>query len=271
MIKLPSLIILPVLLVCYGFLFVAQDKHAGIESTNLSPALPTQVLNVLDHAYLHQLIAEVLFIKTAVYYGGLDKTMNEENLEIMGQDFTAMSRLHPRLLDIYYRSEAVLAHRGNGYARIANRILENGRKVLPHQLALPFFEGFNYFHYLNEPAKAAKILHIASIIPHSPKWIAHLASMLMASGGNIRTGLIWLKAMLATTRDKGEKAHYRKDILAFEKAMQVQRALDRYVRSVGKYPDSLTALLPAYLKALPSWKHGYLLKYKSPRLFLRRQ
>ncbi len=265
------MIILPVLLVCYGFLFVAQDQHAGIGSTNLSPALPAPIRDVLGHVYLHQLIAEALFIKTAVYYGGLDKQMNEDNLKVMGQYFFAMSQLHPRLLDIYYEAEAVLAHRGGTYAGMANRILEHGRRALPNQLVLPFFEGFNYFYHLNDPTRAAKILHIASILPHSPKWIGHLASMLMASGGNIRTGLVWLKAMLATSLDKGEKAQYRKNILAFEKAMQVQRALDRYVRGVGKYPDSLTALVPVYLKALPNWEHGYLLQYKPPRLFLRRK
>ncbi len=259
------------LFVCYGFLFVAQDKHAGTGSANLSPVLPVPILDVLGHAYLHQLIAEALFIKTAVYYGGLDKQMNEGKLKLMGQYFFAMSQLHPRLLDIYYRGEAVLAHRGGAYARMANRILENGRRALPNQLVLPFFEGFNYFYYLNDPIKAAKILHIASILPHSPKWIGHLASMLMASGGNIRTGLVWLKGMLATSRNKNEKARYKKNIRAFEKAMQVQQALDRYVRRVGKYPDSLAALLPVYLSALPSWKNSYMLDYRPPRLFLRRK
>jgi len=226
---------------------------------------------VLGHAYLHQLIAEALFIKTAVYYGGIDKQMNEDKLKIMEQYFLAMSQLHPKLLDIYYRSEAVLAHRGNIHARMANRILENGRRALPNQLVLPFFEGFNYFHYLDDPTKAAKILHIASIIPHAPKWIGHLASMLMASGGNIRTGLVWLKGMLAVSRNKNEKVRYKKNILAFEKAMRVQRALDRYVHGVGKYPHSLAALLPVYLGALPTWKNGYMLEYESPKLFLRRR
>lgn len=265
-----TLILMPILLICYGFLFVAQDKHANITSDNISPSLPTGVLNVLGHSYLNQLIAESLFIKTAVYYGGLDREMNEDNLEIMGHHFIAMSQLHPKLLDVYYRSEAVLAHRGDSYARTANRILESGRIVLPHQVALPFFEGFNYFHYLNSPVKAAKILRIAGNIPHSPKWIAHLASMLMASGGNIRTGLIWLKGMLAATQDKDEKARYRKDILIFEKAMQVQLALDRYVHRRGKYPDSLRALLPDDLDVLPAWENGYQLEYQPPKLFLRR-
>jgi len=271
MTRLRFAIILPMLIVAYCLLFVAQDKRGGIGSTNLSPALPVRMLDVLGHSYLNQLIAESLFIKTAVYYGGLNKRMDEGNLEMMGQHFTAMSQLHPKLLDIYYRSEAVLAHRGSTYTRMANRILENGRSALPEQVTLPFFEGFNYFQYLNSPIRAAEILRSASSLPRSPKWIGHLASMLMARGGNIRTGLIWLKGMLAVSQDEGEKERYRKDILEFEKAMHVQQALDRYAHRLGKYPDSLTVLLPVYLDVLPTWEHGYMLEYKPPKLFLRRQ
>jgi len=262
--------ILAILLICYGFLFVTQDKHAGNTSANISPTLPTGLLNVLGHSYMNQLIAESLFIKTAVYLGGLNKQMDETNLEIMGNHFKTISRLHPKFLDTYYRSESVLAHRGDRFALTANEILDRGRKALPNEVAIPFFEGFNYFHYLNEPVKAGKILRIASNTPDAPQWIGHLASMLMAKGGNIRTGLVWLKGMLAATHDKDEKKRYSKDIIAFEKAMQVQRALDQYAQGHGIYPETLSALLPDYLGALPTWEGEYMLEYHSPTLVLRR-
>jgi len=266
-----TLITLTILILCYGFLFVAQDKHAGNTQNNISPALPTGVLNVLGHSYLNQLIAEVLFIKTAVYYGGLNKQMNEDNLEIMGQYFLTISTLHPKFLDTYYRSESVLAHRGERFAQTANKILENGRRALPQDVAIPFMEGFNYFHYLNDPIKAGKILRIASNIPAAPQWLGHLASMLMAKGGNIRTGLAWLKGMLAATQDKDEKIRYTKNITALEKAMEVQQALDRYAHKHGTYPENLSALLPTELSVLPSWGDDYQLKYQQPKLFLLRK
>ncbi len=264
-----TLIIFPILLICYGFLFVSQDKHANTVSGNISPSLPTGVLNVLGHSYMNQLIAESLFIKTAVYYGGLNKPMDETNLDIMAQHFLTISQLHPKFLDAYYRSESVLAHRGDRFARTANKILERGREALPNEVALPFFEGFNYFHYLNEPVKAGKILRIASNIPDAPQWIGHLASMLMASGGNIRTGLAWLNGMLAASHDDEEKKRYKKDIVAFKKALRVQDALDRYARKHGAYPKKLSALLANDLSALPTWKGNYMLEYQPPTLYLR--
>jgi len=269
MIKSRPFILLPILLLCYGFLFVAQDKHANIASADISPSLPTGVLNVLGHSYMSQLIAESLFIKTAVYYGGLNKPMDEANLDIMAQHFLTISQLHPKFLDAYYRSESVLAHRGDRFAQTANKILERGRVALPNEVALPFFEGFNYFHYLNEPVKAARALRAASNIPDAPQWIGHLASMLMASGGNIRTGLIWLNGMLAASHDDEEKKRYKKDIVAFQKALQVQNALDRYAREHGAYPKKLSALLASDLSALPTWEGNYMLEYQPPTLFLR--
>lgn len=271
MITSRSLIILPVLLICYGFLFVAQSKHSGIATDNISPALPTGVLNALGHSYMNQLIAESLFIKTAVYYGGLNKQIDKGDLEIMGQYFLAMSELHPEFLDTYYRSESVLAHRGDRFAQTANNILENGRRALPNEVALPFFEGFNYFHYLNDPVKAAEILRTASKIADAPQWLDHLASMLMAKGGNIRTGLVWLKGMLAASQDEDEKKRYKKDITAFEKALQVQQALNRYVHRHGVYPENLSALLANDLSTLPVWDGDYMLNYQPPTLSLRRK
>jgi len=268
-IKSPMIMVL--FLIGYGFLFTTQNQHTSTASPNISPTIPVPVLDVLGHNYMNQLIAEILFIKAAVYFGGLNKQPDKDNLEMMQQHFTAMSQLHPRLLDIYYRSESVLAHRGKSFVHATNAILEKGRVALPDQIVLPFFEGFNYFHYLNKPIKAGETLRVASNIPGSPPWIGHLASMLMASGGNIRTGLIWLKGMLAASQDEDEKRRYRQDIDAFEKAMQVQRALEHYAHKHGVYPENLSALFANELRELPTWEGNYVLEYQAPTLFLRRK
>jgi len=263
-------ITLVILLLAYSSLFFTQDKHAGNTSANISPSLPTGVLNVLGHSYMNQLIAESLFIKTAVYLGGVNKQVDEANLEIMANHFKTISHLHPRFLDTYYRSESVLAHRGDRFVLTAHEILDRGRAALPNEVAIPFFEGFNYFHYLNEPVKAGEALRIASNIPDAPQWIGHLASMLMAKGGNIRTGLIWLQGMLAASHDEDEKKRYRADIIAFKKALRVQQALDRYAHNHGAYPENLSALLPDYLGTLPTWEGEYMLEYHSPTLSFHR-
>jgi len=264
-------IILPGLLAGYIFLFLALEQQVSVVQQGISPALPNRVLHVLGHTYLNQIIAEALFIKTAVYYGGLEKEVDEGNLAIMEQHFIAMNQLHPKMLDIYYRAQTVLAHRGDAYARSANRILEHGRSVLPDQIVLPFFEGFNYFRYLRDPAKAAEVLRIGSQIPGSPRWIGHLASMLAAEGGNIRTGLVWLQGMLATSTDEVAKQRYRGEIKVFEQALRVQMALERYIQNQSLPPETLNELVPEYISQLPLLKKGYRLEYRSPSLYLKKE
>ena len=265
-----TLLLFPLLLVGYSMLFLIVDRQMLHEDRNISPSLPTPVLEMVGHSYLRQFIAEALFIKAAVYYGGLSIMPDEGNLEVMGQHFTAMQRLHPSMLDIYYRSEGVLAHRGIKYTTMANGIMQQGRIALPNVVALPFFEGFNYAHYLNRPAKAAEVLRIASQIDGAPRWIGYLASLLAAEGGNIRSGLIWLKGMQASSNDEAEKARYQDEIKVFEQGLLVQVALEQYIRSVNQPPGTLDELVPDYIRQLPRLEKGYKLDYRAPNLFLKR-
>jgi hypothetical protein len=265
-----AFLLLPLLIAAYIMLFLTADRQMSYKSKNISPAFPTPVLKMIGHSYLSQFIAEALFIKTAVYYGGLDNMPDEGNLEVLGQHFIAMSQLHPRMLDIYYRSEGVLAHRGIAFTSMANGIMQQGRDARPNEVVIPFFEGFNYAHYLNEPAKAAKVLREASQIDGAPRWIGHLASLLAAEGGNIRSGLIWLKGMQASSNDESEKRRYEEEIKVFEQGLLVQMALEQYLQAVKRPPDTLDELVPGFIGQLPRLKQGYRLEYREPNLFLKR-
>jgi len=270
MMRRAALVLPPLLIAAYIMLFLSIDQQMSYKSRDISPTLPTPVLEIVGHSYLNQFIAEALFIKAAVYYGGLSSMPDEGNLEVMGQHFVAMSQLHPRMLDTYYRSEGVLAHRGIRFATLANEIMQQGRIALPNEVVIPFFEGFNFAHYLNRPAKAAEALREASQIDGAPRWIGHLASMLAAEGGNIRSGLIWLKGMQASSKDETEKARYQDEIKAFEKGLLVQIALEQYIHSVNRPPGKLDELVPDYVRQLPRMEKGYTLDYRAPNLFLKR-
>ena len=268
--KLPAAISMLCILL-YSMMFFKVDQLNQKQTLDLSPAIPTTILKIVGHTYPNQFLAEYLFIKTAVYYGGLSVKPSDENLDRMANHFKAMSELHPPMIDTYYRAEAALAHRGSDHVKQANIILEMGREALPSEVVLPFFEGFNYLNQLEQPKKAAQILQIASQIDGAPSWIGHLASILMADEGNIRSGLMLLKGMYASTQDEQEKERYKKDIQAFQKAWLVQQALQRYQQQYGKAARTLDDLVPDYLSALPTFKEKYILKYTPPSLSLSRR
>jgi len=265
--KLPAAISILCMLL-YSMMFFKVDQLHQKQTLDLSPAIPTKILKIVGHTYLEQFLAEYLFIKTAVYYGGLSVKPTDENLDRMANHFKAISELHPLMIDTYYRAEAALAHRGSDHVKQANIILEMGREALPDEVALPFFEGFNYLNQLEKPKKAAHILQIASQIDGAPRWLGHLASILMADEGNIRSGLMLLKGMYASSQDEQEKERYKKDIQAFQNAWFVQQALQNYQQQHGRVARTLDELVPDYLSSLPTFKDKYRLKYAPPRLSL---
>jgi len=258
-------------LAVYSSLFFVQEHQNNQKTNALAPTIPVEILKITGNTYLKQLMAEVLYIKVAVYYGGLDKKISLENLDVMAENFKAMSQLHPLMIDIYYRAQSALAHRGKDYVNMVNGILTTGRIAMPNRVVLPFFEGFNYLNYLNEPLKAAALLKSASEIPDAPQWLGHLASVLMAGEGNIRSGLALLEGMYASSQNKQEKERYKKDIQAFKKALLVQQALNLYQQQQHKSAVSLQDLTPQYLSELPTWKKSYYLEYHAPTLSLLRR
>jgi len=222
--------------------------------------------------YLRQLAAELLYIKTVVFIGGREGGTDPESYaDQLATNFHIMANLHPKLQDIYYICEPSLSWINTDSARRANEVLDIGVQAHPDQWFIPFFVGFNHFRYLNEPSVASNYLHKASLINGAPIWIGHLSVMLAAQGGNITTGLLCLKAMLATEEDEAAKSRYRKAITDFEKATLVLQAIASYEELHGTPPSSLQELVPEQLNHLPALRDMYILEYVPPHLYLRRK
>lgn len=263
-------VLVPLILILgYIQMFYMHEKLALVKEVQLSPALPIPVLQVLGRTYMEQMISELLFIKVAVFYGGGGYALKGDNLDVITNHFLAMQELHPIMIDTYYRTEAAIADKGDQYAQITNSILKEGRDELPGEVVLPYFEGFNYYYYLDEPLKAAELLRLASTYDEKYQWLGHLASTLLAKGGNIRAGLSWLKGMHASMDDGTEKERYAKDIAEFERAMQVQLALEYYAKQYGGYPEHLDEILPNILSVLPTFSDKFVLEYQKPTLSLK--
>jgi hypothetical protein len=138
----------------------------------------------------------------------------------------------------------------------------------PDNWKLPFYNAFNLFYYLDEPAEAAEILYKTTQIPGAPVWLGHLASFLSAKGGNIYAGLIWLKAMLAAEKDEMIQERYKKEIVVFENAVQVQQAVQEYSDLYNHPPKELNDLVPDIIPEIPKIGEGFSLSWEPPVLSL---
>jgi hypothetical protein len=202
-----------------------------------------------------------------VFYGGVKPGHDPlEYTEPLAQHFTAAATLHPHFIDTYFLRQATLPHVNNDYARYANNVLTLGITALPDNIVLPFFAGFNHLYYLDEPLEAARLFHLAAKRPNGPPILEHLANILSAEGGNIYAALIGLRGMYASEKDEQVKKRYGEEITAFEKAVTVLEAIQRYEKITGAPPAALSDLVPEYLPKIPDIGPVFSLEWTPPHL-----
>jgi hypothetical protein len=258
------------LLLIYGILFYLHENVEQDNSSEISYPLPSTVQKTAL-GYLKQIGSEVHFIKTAVFLGGVDiNFLTNDHADRLSKNFDVMADLHPAFVDTYFLSQSTLPYFSAEKARENNEILKKGIAALPDNWVLPFFVGFNHFYHLQENLEASKYLLSASKLPGAATWLAHLASMLAAEGGDIYAGLIWLKAMQKGEQDETVRQSYAKDIAVFEMAVEVQKAIHNYRNQYGRYPSVLDDLVPDFLPHLPDFKGRFFLEWNPPALKLHR-
>lgn len=254
----------------YAFIFALQEQKAGAREVSLEYALPANFYKVAA-GYIKQLTAEVLFIRTSVFLGGVRPgTSPLTYADTLGNNFEVMSQLYPRFIDPYYFCQGFLPHISSESAAKANTILETGVLAYPDDYILRFFYGSNFFLSMNEPLKASRAFAKAAVLPGAPAMFAHLAALLSAKGGDIAAGLISLKTMLAAEKDEVVRTRYQEEIGIFEQALDVQKALDAYANKYGAAPKTLEQLVPEFLPKLPEIKDSFILVYDPPTLHLQR-
>ena len=260
------------LVILYGGFLVVQEQRAQTRETYLTFALPASFYTVAT-GYLKQLAAEILFIRTSVFIGGLKPgTPPASYVNALGNNFSVMTNLYPNFIDPYYFCQAFLPSISPEAAARASNILATGVAAHPNDFILRFFYGTNFFLAMNEPLKGAKAFAEAATLPGAPQMFGRLSALLAAQGGNIQAGLISLKTMLAGEKDEIVRARYQKEIAIFEQAMIVQKALNAHAAKYGVSlpPQSLHELVPEFLPQLPEIKNSFVLVYDPPTLRLQR-
>lgn len=258
------------LVILYGFLFFLQEKLVQQVPPALALPLPSAVQKTVL-GYLRQLGGEMHFIKTAVFIGGhFTNKPDDTYTNGLSRNFKVMVDLHPEFIDSFYLCQSTFAFIGPEPAREANIILQKGLDADPTNWIFPFFQSFNYNHFLGEPRKAADALLIASKIDGAPAWLEHLASIRAAQGGDILSGLIWLKAMHKAELNEGTKARYGREIKDFEMALNVQKAIGAYQLKYGYHPAALEDLVPDFIPSLPVFHERFVLRWEPPILRLKR-
>jgi len=267
--RLYNLLLLP-LVAAYCAVFLLQERLFKETSTDLQPIPSFQVLQATT-GYLQQLVAEILFIKAAVFLGGVKPEVAPLSYApALAHNYRQITSLYPAFIDPYYYTQAYLPYLGSEYARAANDILTTGITTYPKDFIFRLYKGTNYFRFLDEPLAAAAVFHEASTLPDAPPTFGHLAVILSAQGGNLQASMITLQIILKTEKNEVVRKRYLAEIEMLLKALEVQNAAIRFYNERGDYPKTLDTLVPEYLTKIPSFGTMFDLVWEPPQVKLKR-
>jgi len=252
-------------IIAYALLFNHYDNLQKNRVRQLSPVMP-EIIYKSALGFLEQIGAESLFIKTKVFFGGLEPSAPIDNPRTYADYYKVIVSLHPEFMDTYHFSESILPWTGEELTRLNNQILIRGVETHPDYFMLYFYLGFNHFYFLKNYKKAATYFWQASEKKDAPSWLGHLAATLSAQGGDIIGGLLLLRAMEHSETSEQIKKRYQSEIVEYKKAVTVQQAMNAFVSRNQRFPATLDELTPEFLPALPVFSDEFKLIYAPPEL-----
>jgi len=205
------------------------------------------------------LLADYLFLKVVSFVGGRfieGQSFKSEDWDYLVASLHVITDLDPYFLDPYFLSEGLLAWDA-GMPEAANEILVKGAEHRPEDWRLPFFIGFNHFYFLSDYVSAADYIMRAAKLPDSPDYLQTLAARLAYYGGKSKTALLFLQQMIAEADDPLLRSRLAKRLLALERAVQIEEALELFKLRQERLPSAMTELAElGYLEELPEDPYG---------------
>jgi hypothetical protein len=205
------------------------------------------------------LLSDFLFLKAATFFGGragAAKPMSKDDWQYFIDSLNVVTDLDPYFVDPYFLAEGLLAWDA-GMPEEANIILEKGTKHRTSDWRLPFFIGFNHFYFLNDHGTAADYIMTASRLPGSPDYFPTLAARLAYYGGKSKTGFLFLRQLIEETDNPLMRRKLEMRLLALERAVSIEEALEKFKKKEGRMPIPLKELVThGYLDMLPEDPYG---------------
>jgi tetratricopeptide (TPR) repeat protein len=205
------------------------------------------------------ILSDFIFLKTATFFGGKSikkGALKKEDWQYIVKSLDVTTDLDPYFVDPYFLAEGLLAWSA-GMPEEANTILIKGTKYRISDWRLPFFIGFNDFYFLHDYETASDYIMAASRIPNSPGFFPTLAARLAYYGGKSKTALLFLRQMLKEANNPVMQKSLELRLLALERAVSIEEALDKFKKDQKRLPTKLNELVTqGYLNEMPKDPYG---------------
>lgn len=223
-------------------------------------ALPAQVLK-LSALEFDGLFSDVIFLKTLSFYGKTFERketprIRDSEYDWITDSLTAATELDPYFLDPYYLANSTLAWGGNRIEQ-ANILLEKGTHYRQWDWLPPFYAGFNYYYFLHDNAKAAKLLAEAAKRSDGVALLATLAARLSYESNQTESAIIFLEEMLRQASDDYSRREYGLRLNVLKDILMLEKAVATFQSKIGRTPNTINELVEqGIISEIPRESYG---------------
>jgi tetratricopeptide (TPR) repeat protein len=257
------------LLVALGALVIwlqlFRDRHFRSVETEQqilyvrSPAVAKRLALSFD-----ALAADLYWIRAIQFYGGARLSDSvDKHYELLYPLLDLTTSLDPQFSIAYRFGAFFLSERapgGAGRPDLAISLLRKGMDANPDRWEYPYDIGFVYYRY-EQYQDAADWFRRASRVPGATNWLAPLAAVTLAAGGNTQASrLLWDNLLKTTDQDwlRRTAIHRLEQLDAIDEIARLEALNAAYERRHGDPPPTWEALVAdGFLPEVPKDPTGH--------------
>ena len=206
---------------------------------------------------LNAFAADLLFARSQYYYGS--HYVTDRTYPLLEQMVRVVLALNPSLeYAIPFGEAAISSMMTEDAIESANSLLRLGHELYPDDYYYVFNQGYNYFIYLHDMARAYPLMYEAVSMKSAPQRIIWLVNHIATMGGGYRLGYEYTKDRLEKTKDKHMRDQFEKELRHFANLLALSEAAEEYYKKYGESPDKeLKKLVESGLiKEIPADVYG---------------
>lgn len=226
---------------------VHDNRRAGSSKYEPLPYLPSgKLLKGLVLGY-DEALADFVWIRTVTWFGVRGRDYRDDPW--LPYLINLATELDPRFLAPYEFGGLILApEAGKPDEAIAllKRGIENVPRNTPRYWLQPFYLGYNYMIYKNDPIKAAESLEFAASFPESPKYLPLLIARLYADADDPDLGLAFINELLKNSDNTQLREALEKraaELIITRHILFLERAVALFIQKNHRTPQNLNELV----------------------------
>ncbi len=224
-------------------------SHLGLNAIELPKPLdlhetmPSEAALKLTSLGYSNLVADYYWLRAISHFGAKEMHAHAyPNLEPLIRRILA---LDPYFASAYKLAGTALTVRGQNFSA-STELLKQGMQYRPNVWQIPFYLGFNAYHFEGDFQTAARAMSHAATLPGAPPVTGLLAARLAAEAGEPEIGLELIDTMLDTLDDEKLRVVYRERRKLLELELELEHlnlAVAAFRNQHGKNPEALDDLV----------------------------